>query len=182
MKFIFTSIALLSYLGLVQSQDIAISDPGFLEYLIDSGVDVNQDGIIQVSEAEQVTEINISGGNYMVSNIIGVKEFINLENLYCTADLTELDISDMASLVDVNIQNTFETTPSSLSTLDINHMPSLESLTVLAYNLNEFDISLCPKLKYLTLSTRKKLIIEISNFSELTLIDFYFFAGSDLLM
>jgi Leucine-rich repeat (LRR) protein len=65
------------------SQDIVdVPDPNFKQSLIESGVDINGDGEIQVSEAEAKTYLSV--GNKNINSIIGINSFVNLTYLSCT--------------------------------------------------------------------------------------------------
>ena len=64
------------------AQIVNIPDPNFKTALIDEGVDTNNDGEIQVSEAEAVLSLNVS--NRAISSLEGIQSFINLEDLFCS--------------------------------------------------------------------------------------------------
>lgn len=63
----------------------------------DSNVDLNNDGEIQVSEAESVFSLNVSFKN--IVSLDGIADFSNLTTLYCTDNpLIELDVSSLINL------------------------------------------------------------------------------------
>jgi len=71
---------------------VQISDKYFLEALIDSDVDQNQDGEISLAEAEDVTYLNVSGAD--IVNLSGIEMFYNLETLICSRNrLSAIDLS-----------------------------------------------------------------------------------------
>ena len=64
----------------LNAQIVNIPDPNFKNALIDEGVDTNNDGEIQVSEAEAVLNLNVNDRN--ISSLEGIQSFINLEELH----------------------------------------------------------------------------------------------------
>ena len=48
-------------------------------------VDVNSDGEIQVSEAFNVYQLNVSSSN--IASLIGLSSFLNLQRLECSQNL-----------------------------------------------------------------------------------------------
>ena len=76
----------------LNAQIVNIPDPNFKNALIDEGVDTNNDGEIQVSEAEAVLNLNVNDRN--ISSLEGIQSFINLEELHCSSNqLSTLDMS-----------------------------------------------------------------------------------------
>lgn len=81
----------------LQAQIINIPDINFKNALIDLGVDTNNDGEIQVSEAEVVLNLNVSFKNIL--SMEGIQSFVNLEALHCTNNqLSTLDMSQNLNL------------------------------------------------------------------------------------
>jgi len=76
---------------LSNAQVVDIPDEGFKQYLLDSDVDTNGDGDIQVSEALQVTEINLPsvGVPSEVFSIEGIQAFTNLVHFSSAAPFLE---------------------------------------------------------------------------------------------
>ena len=80
---------------------INIPDPNFLNALIELGVDTNGDNKISKAEAERVNSLGISGRN--ISDLTGIKVFINLDTLVCSNNqLTTLDITNNLLLDKLN--------------------------------------------------------------------------------
>ena len=124
------------------AQIVNIPDPNFKTALIDEGVDTNNDGEIQVSEAEAVLSLNVS--NRAISSLEGIQSFINLEDLFCSNnEISDLDMSQNGNLewldcglnmlISLHIsQNTdlkiLSCNNNLLSSLDISQNSELESL------------------------------------------------------
>ena len=63
----------------VNAQIVNIPDANFKAALIAEGVDTNNDGEIQVNEAENVVNMDVS--NSEISSLEGIQSFINLEEI-----------------------------------------------------------------------------------------------------
>jgi len=111
-KLYFLSFLLLNFL--VNAQIINFPDANFKAALFIPGVahigalqvniDTNNDGEIQISEAELITGLNISSSN--ISSLIGVEYFTNLKTLNCENNLlTNLDVSNLGQLVGLRCNN-----------------------------------------------------------------------------
>jgi protein phosphatase 1 regulatory subunit 7 len=94
-KIVTLSITL--WYGLAHAQTVRIPDPNFRQRVIALGHDTNDDGQIQVKEAEAVTKLDVAGLG--IVNIEGINSFINLDELDCSKNkLTSLDISKLKKL------------------------------------------------------------------------------------
>ena len=80
-NFYFTTIALL-FLVVAQAQIVNIPDVIFKAKLIALGIDTSGDGNIQNSEALAITDLDVS--NSLISNLSGIKSFLNLQELNCS--------------------------------------------------------------------------------------------------
>ena len=127
-------------LSLSYCQTVSIPDANFLSALIQKGVDTNNDGVIQVSEAEAVDSLNVTFKQ--ISSLEGINSFVNLEKLYCHQNpisllnlnlplLRYLDISynniDSFNLVLPNLKY-LDIEFNSFKELDVNSFPLLEHL------------------------------------------------------
>ena len=116
------------------AQDVNIPDPNFLAALIAEGVDTNGDGVIQVSEAEEIDSIDIFGGQ--INDLSGIKSFINLVFLECRFNnFTELILSENTLLTSLNVSN------NELNNLDLSKNPLLLYLNIAANNFTSIDLS-----------------------------------------
>lgn len=83
----------------LSAQNVSIPDINFKNKLISLGIDENNDGEIQKSEAKEVEELDIS--NSSISSIQGIESFKKLRKLNCSNNsLTSLpfDISELHEL------------------------------------------------------------------------------------
>ncbi|HEX9826483.1 MAG TPA: T9SS type A sorting domain-containing protein [Flavobacteriaceae bacterium] len=100
MKHLYTFLLYFITVFAVEAQIINIPDANFKnalvntfcvdtngDYTLDDDVDTNNDGEIQVAEAEAVTSLDISSKN--ISNLDGIENFINLFELDCSNNLLE---------------------------------------------------------------------------------------------
>ena len=82
-------------------QVVNIPDPAFLQALIKSGVDVNNDGKIQTSEALAITNLTVSSAG--IIDLSGIEAFTNLDSLDCSSNqLTRLNLSQNTRLTSLN--------------------------------------------------------------------------------
>ena len=146
--YIFILITLNSYL--FQAQNVNIPDQNFKDYLVnsicadlnndgyaESNVDTNNDGEIQVSEAEAVFLLEINQ-DCLATSFIGINAFINLNEFKCENTLVsdldlsfliqvdEIEILENTNLVSVNLGST--TLINNRLTIDGN--PNLETLNL----------------------------------------------------
>ncbi len=177
-KFYFTIMLLvISYLG--QAQIVNIPDPYFKSALVndlvvdttgdnfvDSNVDTNNDGEIQVSEAEAVFNLDIHGKS--ITSLEGLQSFTNLQDLDCSHnDLININqIQNLINLV-VLYCNSSLSTPSSINvsqlvnlevlgcynnfieSLDVTNNPNLKVLACYNLGLTSLDVTQNPLLEYL---------------------------------
>lgn len=111
--------------GFANAQIVNIPDPVFKARLIFIGVDTNEDGEIQNTEAEAVIAMNSlgSGSGSGITDLTGIKAFTNLQRLVCMGmNLTALDVSGMPNL------QLLECSGSGIITLDASNLPSLTEL------------------------------------------------------
>lgn len=79
---------------IADAQVVRIPDPNFRQRLIALGYDTNDDGKIQVSEAQKV--INLKVENLGIVNLEGINSFTNLEEFECHSNkIAVLDVSKL---------------------------------------------------------------------------------------
>lgn len=154
-------------LGLhVHAQIVDIPDANFKNALVNDevadlgnffyeDVDTNNDGEIQLSEAEAVVRLNVNF--YAISSMEGIEYFINIFELECEDNLlTSLDITQNINLSALYCGNNSITEldvsqninlgilwcyQNEISSLDVTMLPSLLNLHCRLNNLNELDVS-----------------------------------------
>ncbi|SDH27745.1 T9SS type A sorting domain-containing protein [Winogradskyella thalassocola] len=145
--FFLTSFLLFCFLDLF-SQNVTFEDPNFKNYLLssicadlnndgypESVVDINNDGEIQISEAEAVFMLEINE-NCLATSAEGIAAFTNLnEILLENTNLTTIDLSFISQISELEISSNPNLTSISLGqltsvtrhiTFDLN--PNLESI------------------------------------------------------
>jgi hypothetical protein len=164
MKKLYTLLSFI-FIGFVgHAQIINIPDSTFKGALINAGVDTNNDGNIQQSEALNVTSINIS--NTSVSDLTGIQSFTNLVYLYCErTNLYGLNVSNLTNLIKVDADFTFNLgtvnlagcnslkeahfMESNLSTINATNLAALELLSCSYNNISSLNLTNCGNLKTL---------------------------------
>jgi Leucine-rich repeat (LRR) protein len=105
-------------------------------------IDSNNNGEIEVSEAEAVAILQLSSAN--ISDLTGIEYFINLERLGCAYNnLTSIDLSALTSLKILRLMN------NQLSSLNLAGLNQLEELSCQNNQLTSLDISEQTQLKLL---------------------------------
>jgi hypothetical protein len=137
-------ILLLAFCTMVslQAQTVSIPDDNFLTALRDVLVDANNDGLIQISEAKQVTSLDID--NKDISDLTGIEAFTNLKHLNCS--------SNMLSTIDLTKNKALEYLDCSFNALETLNVSQNTSLTYLDCGINALktlDVSLNTSLKEL---------------------------------
>ncbi len=133
--------------SLVAQQNINIPDAKFKQKLILEGVDLNGDKEISVTEALDVTSLNLSLGR--IKDLEGIQYFTNLTKLNCQANLhlSSIDLSQNVALTHLDL------TQVEVSTIDLSHNTALVDLEIdLNFNLTSLDLSHNLLLKKLNIS------------------------------
>ncbi|OYU81565.1 MAG: hypothetical protein CFE23_03605 [Flavobacterium sp. BFFFF1] len=130
-------LSLLLFTGIAQGQIVNIPDANFKAKLISLGKDLDNDGEIQVSEAEQVGFLDVNNSN--ISSLEGIQYFTNLNYLnFSNNSVAGLDVSGMAAL------ETLKASYNELTYLNLNGCNHLQSLAVHYNELTTLDLSGIP--------------------------------------
>jgi len=160
-RFYLLVIAVLA-MQITQAQIVNIPDADFKIALLNHNpvIDTNNDGEIQVSEAEAiVTVLNLNNKN--INSLVGIEAFVNLEALNCNQnDLLSLDISNLTNLKSLylNLNN--------LTTLDVSNN-NLTNINCNANQLTSLNLNSNIYLKHLQCSSNQLTSIDVSNNTEL---------------
>ena len=141
-----------------QAQIVNIPDANFKNALIntncvdidgnglaDENADTNNDGEIQISEAENIVYLIISGNN--INSLEGIEYFINLKELWCSSNqLTSLNVSNLIYLDKLYCGN------NQLTTINVSGLVYLERLYCPDNKLNSLDVTGLNNLEYLDIS------------------------------
>ena len=118
----------------IQAQIVNIPDANFKAALIADGVDANNDGEIQVSEAEDETNIDLR--NFEISSLEGIQSFVNLRYLDVSHNnLTEIDLSQNTLLVELLLWD------NQLTSLNVSTSTQLAYLFCSNNQLTNIDLS-----------------------------------------
>lgn len=122
-------------------------------------VDTNQDDEIQISEAEQVTELYFNaGGSVFFTDLTGLGSFSNLKILSCIFILTDsVDFSGIMNLEILVINNNLN-----LTSVNITGLSHLRNLFCSDIGITELDLSGLTDLEYFS-----------SSYNMLTSLDFH---------
>src|SRR5690606_14515033 len=135
MKQIYLIIFLLSSL-LTQAQIVNIPDVNFKNALINHipAIDANNDGEIQTSEAQAVSQIVVY--NSGISDMTGIEAFINLQQLSCPYNqITNIDVSNNTNLTHLQVFN------NQLTSLDISNNTNLTLLNCSFNQISNLNLS-----------------------------------------
>ena len=139
--------------GIVDAQIITISDLNFRTLLLNASqsntiakvngfnvkIDTNNDGEIQISEAQIIDELNLLGNS--IVNLAGVSSFNNLKKLDCSFNqLVVLDVTSLTSLIELKCQN------NQIASLDVTMLVNLLKLNCSFNPITTLDVSNSPNL------------------------------------
>jgi len=157
MKNILLYIALLSINQLI-AQDVNIPNAQFKNILVngscvdtnldgapDADADINNDGEIQITEAEAVIGLYVN--NQGISDLTGIEAFINLEFFDCSQNfLGTMDISQNTKLKELDCSN------ANLSAINLNTNTKLVKVVCRGNNLTSINLNTLTDLVHLTCS------------------------------
>src|SRR5690606_33396693 len=119
----------------------------------DSDADLNNDGQIQVLEAQQVTSFSFTTMAHGIQSLSGFEQFANLQHLRLTTiDVTHMDFSVWPSLQSLRLSSSIDSfvfnnpmmTHFELQNVgfdnplfDLTNLPNLEYVKVISYDLTD---------------------------------------------
>lgn len=150
MKKIYLIVSALFYSSFIYCQNgvnLTNFDNDFLKILLEEKVtyfkdswdyvDQNGDGIIQQSEADKITYLNIENLETTLSSLKGIENFRNLEYLYCSnQEFKTLDLTKLKKL------KVFDCFYNKIEELHIEGLPELKEINISRDNENLKTISL----------------------------------------
>lgn len=193
-KSFFTILILLFAQCCLLAQVVDIPDVNFKNALVntlcvdtdgddvgDSDADINNDGEIQVSEAEVVKWLNVSVG--YAQSLIGINSFNQLEKLDCSSNqLLNLDVQELSNLkqlicnynqlTTLNIQglSNLETLIcfyNQLTILDVQGLSSLRTLRCYSNKLNTLNVQGLNNLEYFSCSLNQLSDLDVQGLNNL---------------
>ena len=153
---VFTVLLFTMAFGIFNAQNVEIPDTAFLYALIDEGIDINGDGLISYTEAEEVISLDVEKRGIL--NMAGIEAFVNLDTLDCSINqLTSLDVSSCSALKKLRCYD------DQLTSLDVSGCTALEYLRCEGNQLTSLDVSSCSALKELWCSHNQLTSLDVSN-------------------
>ena len=144
----------------VSAQVVNIPDANFKAKLIALGLDINNDGQIQTSEALAQTNINVSNSN--ISDLTGIQAFINLNDLNCEYNyLASLNISSLTNLQFLSCSN------NQLTSLNLAGLTNLQDLNCLSNQLLILNVSSLTNLQTLYCGENQLTSLNLNGLSNL---------------
>lgn len=124
-------------------------------------IDANNDGEIQLSEAQQVKELRISAiENAYITNITGILSFTNLE--YLDIVYEKIPNIDLHGLSKLKLFRYYPNTGIVLTNTSLNiEGTNLESLEIPGFRLSSLNVLHCPNLKVLDYSVNPGLSLNL---------------------
>ncbi|MEM9546422.1 MAG: MopE-related protein [Bacteroidota bacterium] len=141
-------------------QVVNIPDANFLAALIEEGVDTNEDGLIQNSEAEVVDTLYIKERG--IVSLEGINAFTNLEILFADENNITTMSLDLPKLIYIGC------TENNLTMIDLSRVPSLELLYCRENMLTELDLRQLPLLTHLSCGDNQLTSLDVSLLPNLT--------------
>lgn len=124
-------------------------------------VDANNDGEVQVLEAQQVSYLRLY--DLSINDLTGIEAFTNLTELHCSKlNLSTLNISTLISLKLLNCSE------NQLNNLDISEQVALETLTCSFNNFTALDFTTNLNLMKISCSSNNLSTLNLSNLSALS--------------
>lgn len=142
MKQLYFSLLLLFSVHAIQAQIVNIGDPSLKTELIADGVDTNNDGEIQVSEALAVTSLHISGNQTRIFE--GIDQFTNLTNLTIGSASYPFDMYtslDLRNLTNLEILNCPSGINGEVNVSDLNNLKTLNAGVATFNNIYKFNLT-----------------------------------------
>jgi Leucine-rich repeat (LRR) protein len=157
---------------------VAIPSTTFEQALIDLGLDSKvgaPDGRMLYDDVVAITSLNL-GNNISITDLTGIKEFINLETLICNnTSITSLDVSGMPKLKELNcsgpgfVGGIIEY--GNLTSLNFNDAINLETLSCAYNKITDLSISGASKLKILDCNDNLLTSLDLTGLTNLTNVD-----------
>ena len=151
MKKIYFLFALLLIFSGVKGQIINFPDANFKAKLLSADtwnstaknlegnnfkIDANNNGEIEVTEAIQVSYLNVYNSSPYINSMVGINNFINLEYLDCSQNIfTTLDVSSLVNLETLYCSTNF------LASLNISGLVNLKDLNCEGGQLTSLNVT-----------------------------------------
>ena len=196
-------LLLLLVTGFSNAQIVNIPDPNFKTLLLEANdvnytaggsvIDTNNDGEIQLSEAQAIISLGVTGSN--IVDVTGITSFSNLVSLYfANTSIVEISIpnfqelnsltfnnnsalnsvnaSGAVNLTELNIQNNPQ-----LSSMNLANCTTLDGFYCLSGNLSSLNLSGCTSIGIINVELNNFTTIDLSG---LTSLQYLYLSGNQL--
>ncbi len=162
-------LAILFFSATTNAQIVNIPDTVFKARLIALGVDNNHDGNIQLTEAQAVTSLNVSGldAGFEMTSMTGIESFTNLIYLDCSHNryLGNLPIDNLTSLTYLNCTRTGR------NSLNVSNLINLTHLELNVNQVSVLDVAPLTHLTYLDCGGNNLSSLDVGNLTDLTFLN-----------
>jgi uncharacterized repeat protein (TIGR01451 family) len=164
------------FCNITYSQTVNIPDNNFKEALIKGNscsidfqnfrpVDINKDGLIQVSEVQNIVAMNVNG--LTIKSMEGINNFTKLKDLNCSNNqITTMSLSNLTALEAVDVRNNY------LTNLTFTGTNNIKSLFCQTNFLQKLDVQNLNKIEILHLYDNKLEEIDLKNNKQLANLNF----------
>jgi hypothetical protein len=123
---------------------------------VNADIDLNNDGEIQRSEADVVTNLFL-GFNTNITSLEGVQFFTNLEKLIVNnSQVAFVPILTITSLENISLSD------NQITSIDVTNLPNLKNLFLFNNQVSSIDVSNCPLLFQLSLGDNNISSLDVS--------------------
>jgi hypothetical protein len=138
----------------------SLKDTAFEQYLVDNGLDDKVDGSVLTDNIKNVKDLILN--NEGISDLTGIEDFTNLENLWVNDNLlTSLDVSNNSKLKFVFADN------NDLNSLDVANLSILEKIGAANNQLVSINVSNNLNLQLLVVPNNNLTSIDVTNNDQL---------------
>ncbi|NDI97678.1 T9SS type A sorting domain-containing protein [Flavobacterium sp. LaA7.5] len=103
-------------------------------------IDINEDGEIQISEAEAVYSLHTDDAG--ITSLTGLEAFTNLKVFWVRGNpLTSIDVSFLANLEELNVNGSYYGDNSILTTLNLSGLNNLKTVVAAHNHLTSLDVT-----------------------------------------
>ncbi|MDC8001267.1 T9SS type A sorting domain-containing protein [Aequorivita todarodis] len=152
--------------GFASAQIVNIPDANFKAALVNpiAGIDTNNDGEIQITEAEAANRITAS--DYNIVSLEGMEYFVNITELYIEEN--QIEILDVSHNTQLELLFCFE---NQITSLDLSQNPNLSVVWAYTNPLIEIDISQNIDLEEIIVHQSLLTEIDVTNNPNLKILD-----------
>ncbi|MBO4242247.1 MAG: hypothetical protein J5883_03100, partial [Clostridiales bacterium] len=147
------------------NDQIIFEDAALCSSLADPAYDQDEDGILDASEIDNITVLNLGGSG--ISDLTGIGYLYYVEELYCNGNgMSSLDVSSLKKLKVLDCSNN-----SNLTALDLSGLNNLTTLLCYTTRISSLDLSDATELIRLDCCGCSLTSLDLSGLEDLTFLD-----------